>query len=109
MCRMHGAAGGVPKGNRNAWKHGGATAEALAFRVQSAGSSLNGARDYSRDRLRNGLMARRTHNLASGLQLRAARALAGMSQADLAAALGVNERAVRFWEPKRDRKPDCSK
>jgi hypothetical protein len=24
---------------------------------------------------------------------------------DLAAALGVNERAVRFWERKRDRKP----
>ena len=28
-----------------------------------------------------------------------------MTQKDLAAALGVNERAVRFWERKRDRKP----
>jgi DNA-binding transcriptional regulator YiaG len=41
----------------------------------------------------------------TGLQLRAARTLAGMTQSDLAAALGVNERAVRFWERKRDRKP----
>ena len=28
-----------------------------------------------------------------------------MTQQDLAAAVGVNERAVRFWERKRDRKP----
>ncbi len=46
----------------------------------------------------------RTHPV-TGLQLRAARTLAGMTQRDLAAALGVNERAVRFWERKRDRKP----
>ena len=50
-------------------------------------------------------MADRAHNLVTGLQLRAARTLAGMTQRDLAAALGVNERAVRFWERKRDRKP----
>ena len=29
---MHGAAGGAPKGNRNALKHGGFTAETLALR-----------------------------------------------------------------------------
>ena len=50
-------------------------------------------------------MGHRAHNLVTGLQLRAARTLAGMTQKDLAAALGVNERAVRFWERKRDRKP----
>jgi uncharacterized protein YjcR len=29
---MHGAAGGAPKGNRNALKHGATTAEALGFK-----------------------------------------------------------------------------
>ena len=32
VCRMHGAGGGAPKGNRNALKHGGYTAEAVAER-----------------------------------------------------------------------------
>ncbi len=32
VCRMHGAAGGAPKGNRNALKHGGFTAETLALK-----------------------------------------------------------------------------
>jgi hypothetical protein len=32
VCRMHGAAGGAPKRNRNALKHGGFTAEALAMK-----------------------------------------------------------------------------
>ncbi len=50
-------------------------------------------------------MGYRSYNLVTGLQLRAARVLAGMTQADLARALNVNERAVRFWEAKRDRKP----
>ena len=31
---MHGAAGGAPKGNRNALKHGDFTAEALALRKE---------------------------------------------------------------------------
>src|SRR3984893_1745338 len=43
-------------------------------------------------------MAYRSNNLVTGRQLRAARTLAGMTQRDLAAALGINERAVRFWE-----------
>jgi len=30
VCRMHGAAGGAPKGNRNALKHGSRSAETLA-------------------------------------------------------------------------------
>jgi uncharacterized protein YjcR len=32
VCRMHGAAGGAPKGNRNALKHGDFTAEAIETR-----------------------------------------------------------------------------
>jgi hypothetical protein len=32
VCRMHGAGGGAPKGNRNALKHGEFTAEATALR-----------------------------------------------------------------------------
>jgi glucans biosynthesis protein len=32
VCRMHGAGGGAPRGNRNAYKHGRYTAEALAQR-----------------------------------------------------------------------------
>ena len=30
VCRMHGAGGAAPRGNRNAWKHGAHSAEALA-------------------------------------------------------------------------------
>jgi hypothetical protein len=33
---MHGAAGGAPKGNRNALKHGEFTAEALALKREIA-------------------------------------------------------------------------
>ena len=29
---MHGAYAGPPRGNRNAWRHGGRSAEALALR-----------------------------------------------------------------------------
>jgi hypothetical protein len=32
VCRMHGAGGGAPKGNRNALKHGNLTAETLALK-----------------------------------------------------------------------------
>jgi uncharacterized protein YjcR len=32
VCRMHGAGGGAPKGNRNAMKHGGFTAETIALK-----------------------------------------------------------------------------
>jgi transcriptional regulator with XRE-family HTH domain len=44
-------------------------------------------------------------NLVTGRQLRAARTLAGVTQRDLATMLGINERAVRFWERKHDRRP----
>ena len=50
-------------------------------------------------------MARYSKNLVSGRQLRAARVLAGLTQRTLGAALGVDERAVRFWERKHDRRP----
>ena len=46
-----------------------------------------------------------SRNLCSGRQLRAARVMAGLTQQTLGAALGVNERAVRFWERKHDRRP----
>jgi periplasmic glucans biosynthesis protein len=32
VCRMHGAGGGAPKGNRNAMKHGEFAAETLALK-----------------------------------------------------------------------------
>ena len=50
-------------------------------------------------------MAFYTKNLVTGRQLRAARVLAGLTQRTLGAALGVDERAVRFWERKHDRRP----
>jgi transcriptional regulator with XRE-family HTH domain len=42
-------------------------------------------------------------NIVSGRQLRAARILAGLTQKQLAQAIGVNERAARYWELKGDR------
>ncbi|NDB69761.1 MAG: XRE family transcriptional regulator [Methylocystaceae bacterium] len=36
--------------------------------------------------------------LASERQLKAARALAGLTQKDLGRIVGVNERQIRFWE-----------
>ena len=50
-------------------------------------------------------MAYRSENLVTGRQLRAARVLAGLTQQTLGAALGVDERAVRFWERKKDARP----
>ena len=43
--------------------------------------------------------------LVTGRQLRAACVLAGLTQRTLGAAFGVDERAVRFWERKHDRRP----
>lgn len=39
-------------------------------------------------------------NIISGRQLRAARILAGLTQKQLAQAVGVHERAARYWESK---------
>ena len=50
-------------------------------------------------------MTRYCTNLVNGRQLRAARVLAGLTQRTLGAALGVDERAIRFWERKKDRRP----
>ena len=47
----------------------------------------------------------KSNELATGRQLRAARQLAGLTQKDLADLVNVNERAVRFWERKHDRRP----
>jgi transcriptional regulator with XRE-family HTH domain len=44
-------------------------------------------------------------NLATGQQLRAARVLAGLTQRQLGRALNIDERSIRFWERKKDRRP----
>jgi transcriptional regulator with XRE-family HTH domain len=44
-------------------------------------------------------------NIMSGRQLRAARILAGLTQKQLAQAVGVHERAARYWESKEDKAP----
>jgi transcriptional regulator with XRE-family HTH domain len=44
-------------------------------------------------------------NIVSGRQLRAARILAGLTQKELARAVGVHERAARYWELKEDKAP----
>ena len=53
-------------------------------------------------------MSQRSKNLINGRQLRAARVLAGLTQRTFGAAMGVDERAVRFWERKHDRRPTGS-
>ena len=44
-------------------------------------------------------------NIVTGRQLRAARILAGLTQKQLAQAVGVHERAARYWELKEDKAP----
>ena len=44
-------------------------------------------------------------NIIAGRQLRAARILAGLTQKQLAQAVGVNERAARYWELKENKLP----
>ena len=44
-------------------------------------------------------------NIISGRQLRAARILAGLTQKQLAQAVGVHERAARYWELKENKPP----
>jgi transcriptional regulator with XRE-family HTH domain len=44
-------------------------------------------------------------NIITGRQLRAARILAGLTQRQLAQAVGVHERAARYWELKEKRAP----
>jgi transcriptional regulator with XRE-family HTH domain len=44
-------------------------------------------------------------NIVTGRQLRAARILAGLTQKQLAEAVGVHERAARYWELKENRPP----
>jgi len=44
-------------------------------------------------------------NITSGRQLRAARVLAKLTQRQFADAMGVHERAVRYWEAKEDEPP----
>ena len=44
-------------------------------------------------------------NIITGRQLRAGRILAGLTQRQLAQAVGVNERAARYWELKENKLP----
>jgi transcriptional regulator with XRE-family HTH domain len=44
-------------------------------------------------------------NIISGRQLRAARTLAGLTRKQLAQAVGVHERAARYWELKENKPP----
>ncbi len=44
-------------------------------------------------------------NIVTGRQLRAARILAGLTQKQLAKAVGVHERAARCWELKESKAP----
>ena len=44
-------------------------------------------------------------NIVSGLQIRAARMLAGLTQAELAREAGYHSRAVRYWESKGNKPP----
>jgi transcriptional regulator with XRE-family HTH domain len=44
-------------------------------------------------------------NIVTGRQLRAARILAGLTQKQLAQAVGVHERAARYWELKESKLP----
>jgi transcriptional regulator with XRE-family HTH domain len=44
-------------------------------------------------------------NIVSGRQLRAARILAQLTQNELATAVGVHERALRYWEAKETKAP----
>ena len=44
-------------------------------------------------------------NILTGRQLRAARILAGLTQKQLAEAVGVHERAARYWELKESKPP----
>jgi transcriptional regulator with XRE-family HTH domain len=44
-------------------------------------------------------------NIVTGRQLRAARIFAGLTQKQLAKAVGVHERAARYWESKEDKAP----
>jgi transcriptional regulator with XRE-family HTH domain len=44
-------------------------------------------------------------NIVSGRQIRAARMLAGLTQADLARAAGCHPRSVRYWESKGNNPP----
>jgi DNA-binding transcriptional regulator YiaG len=50
-------------------------------------------------------MSAKTSELVTGRQLRAARTLAGLTQKTLGHALGIDQRAVRFWERKHDQRP----
>jgi transcriptional regulator with XRE-family HTH domain len=47
-------------------------------------------------------------NIITGRQLRAARVLAGLTQRQLASAVGVHERAARYWELKEDKSPTAT-
>jgi transcriptional regulator with XRE-family HTH domain len=48
-------------------------------------------------------------NITTGRQLRAARILAGLTQRQLAQAVGVHERTARYWELKENKVPTLTR
>ena len=46
-------------------------------------------------------------NIVSGRQLRAARVLAGLTQAEISTESGFNPRAAKYWERSDDELPTC--
>jgi DNA-binding transcriptional regulator YiaG len=70
--------------------------------------SLQGANKFAPERqIQNTNMGLIMWNIVSGRQLRSARVLAGLSQKEFAKAVGVHERAARYWENKEDQLPTC--
>src|SRR5205807_7919838 len=70
--------------------------------------SVRGSRSWCRRRWRrflNRIFLLVMSNIVSGRQIRAARMLAGLTQADLARATGCHPRAVRYWENKGSNQP----
>jgi hypothetical protein len=55
VCRMHGAGGGPPKGNRNALKHGDFTAETLALKRQISALARMARETIARSKAMRGL------------------------------------------------------
>src|SRR5262245_37639077 len=66
---------------------------------------LSTKRDDRWWRFQNRILESVMSNIVSGHQIRAARMLAGLTQADLARATGCHPRSVRYWENKGSNPP----
>jgi DNA-binding XRE family transcriptional regulator len=68
--------------------------------MMSERPSFSCARQTNGGVLRINLVIMAMTNVVSGRQIRAGRALAGLTQAELARAAGCHPRSVRYWEAK---------